>query len=66
MFLAWRPRGVSERTITSCRFPDVPIKCWAYCPPGGLVTHGLSVAMQPFCTSVIVGKVAPLPRLSLS
>ena len=42
------------------RFPTVPIKCWAFCPPGGLVTPGLSHAMEPFCTSVVIGKVGQL------
>lgn len=40
-------------------------KCWAYCPPGGLVSANLSAAMAPFCTSVIVGKDA-ISRVSMS
>lgn len=52
------PLCVMEEEVKSyCRFPQTPVKCWAYCPPGGLVTAGLSHAMAPFCTSVIVGKV---------
>lgn len=38
----------------------VDTKCWAFCPPGGLVSANLSAAMAPFCTSVIVGKVSHL------
>lgn len=35
----------------------VGTQCWAFCPPGGLVSANLSAAMAPFCTSVIMGKV---------
>lgn len=40
------------------------LKCWAYSPPGGLVSKELSEAMRPFTTSVAVGKDA-VPRMSL-
>ena len=40
------------------------MKCWAFCPPGGLVSANLSAVMAPFCTSVIVGKDA-ISRVSL-
>lgn len=73
LFFCCRPRSSIDHTNTqdclaeglwltlACRFPNVPVKCWAYCPPGGLVTPGLSTAMQPFCTSVVVGKVSEPP-----
>ncbi|KAK9793755.1 hypothetical protein WJX73_001910 [Symbiochloris irregularis] len=44
------------------RFPKT--HCWAFCPPGGLVTAGLAHAMEPFCTSVALGKDG-VPRASL-
>ena len=40
------------------------LKCWAYSPPGGLVSRELSEAMRPFTTSIAVGKDG-VPRLSL-
>ena len=40
------------------------VRCWAYNPPGGLVSANLSAAMKPFCTSVIVSKDA-ISRMSL-
>ena len=44
------------------RFPEV--KCWAFCPPGGLLTPNLAHSMKPFCTSVVVNKDC-IPRMSL-
>jgi hypothetical protein len=44
------------------RFPDV--RCWAFCPPGGLVDARLSRAVEPFVTSVVVGKDA-VSRMSV-
>lgn len=44
------------------RFPEV--KCWAFCPPGGLLTPNMAHAMKPFCTSVVVNKDC-IPRMSL-
>ena len=44
------------------RFPEV--KCWAFCPPGGLLTPNMAHSMKPFCTSVVVNKDA-IPRMSL-
>ncbi|KAL3150176.1 hypothetical protein ABBQ32_000037 [Trebouxia sp. C0010 RCD-2024] len=40
------------------------LKCWAFCPPGGLLSQNLSHAAQQYCTSVIVNKDM-VPRLSL-
>ncbi|CAL8469007.1 g8548 [Coccomyxa elongata] len=40
------------------------VKCWAYCPPGGLVSANLSAILGEFCCGVAVGKDA-VPRLSL-
>ncbi|GAB4816306.1 hypothetical protein N2152v2_003352 [Parachlorella kessleri] len=36
------------------RFPD--LRCWAFNPPGGLLSLNLSEVAQCFCTSVVVGK----------
>ena len=44
------------------RFPEV--KCWAFCPPGGLLTPNVAHSMKPFCTSVVVNKDC-IPRMSL-
>ena len=38
-------------------FPNA--KVWAFCPPGGLMTGALAHFMEPFCTSVVLGKVGP-------
>lgn len=40
------------------------LKCWAFCPPGGLLSQNLSHAAEEYCTSVIVNKDM-VPRLSL-
>ena len=40
------------------------VKCWAFCPPGGLLSQSLSHAAEEYCTSVIVNKDM-VPRLSL-
>lgn len=36
-------------------FPSV--KVWAFCPPGGLMTGTMAHFMEPFTTSVVLGKV---------
>ena len=33
------------------------VHCWSFCPPGGLVTAELAHVMEPYCTSVVLGKV---------
>uniref|UniRef100_A0A7R9YQW8 sn-1-specific diacylglycerol lipase n=1 Tax=Chlamydomonas euryale TaxID=1486919 RepID=A0A7R9YQW8_9CHLO len=40
-------------------------RCWAYAPPGGLMSPELSAAMRDYCTSVVCGRDL-VPRLSLS
>ena len=40
------------------------VKCWAFCPPGGLLSQNLSHAAEEYCTSIIVNKDV-VPRLSL-
>ncbi|KAL0046812.1 hypothetical protein WJX82_010501 [Trebouxia sp. C0006] len=44
------------------RFPSA--KCWAFCPPGGLMSANLSHAAQGFVNCVVVGKDI-VPRLSV-
>ena len=44
------------------RYPG--LRCWAFAPPGGLMSVGGSLAMREYCTSVIIGKDM-IPRLSL-
>ncbi|EIE20387.1 alpha/beta-hydrolase [Coccomyxa subellipsoidea C-169] len=46
----------------SGRFPNV--HCWALSPPGGLMSTNLSRLVEPFVTSVIVGKDV-VPRVSV-
>ncbi|KAL6771318.1 hypothetical protein ACKKBG_A25860 [Auxenochlorella protothecoides x Auxenochlorella symbiontica] len=43
--------------------PD--LHCWAFCPPGGLMSWNLSVISRRFCTSLVVGKDA-ISRLSFN
>ncbi|KAK9823352.1 hypothetical protein WJX72_002122 [[Myrmecia] bisecta] len=43
------------------RFPEA--QCWAFCPPGGLMSVNLSRAVEPFVRSVVVGKDI-VPRTS--
>ncbi|KAK9839733.1 hypothetical protein WJX84_000415 [Apatococcus fuscideae] len=57
-----RPKAIWQELELSGTYPD--LKCWAYAPPGGLVSRELSEAMRPFTTSVAVGKDG-VPRLSL-
>ncbi|BDA50747.1 Sn1-specific diacylglycerol lipase alpha [Coccomyxa sp. Obi] len=46
----------------SGRFPNV--HCWALSPPGGLMSTNLSRLVEPFVTSVVVGKDV-VPRVSV-
>ena len=41
------------------------LKCWAFSPPGGLVSRSLLSWSEHWCTSVVVGKDA-VPRLTLN
>ncbi|KAL6777560.1 hypothetical protein ACKKBG_A14745 [Auxenochlorella protothecoides x Auxenochlorella symbiontica] len=45
------------------QFPD--LECWAFNPPGGLLSWNLSRLARRFCTSVVVGKDV-ISRLSFS
>lgn len=47
----------------SDQFPDV--RCWAFNPPGGLLSWELSRIAQRFCTAVVVGKDV-ISRLSFN
>ena len=40
------------------------VRCWSFCPPGGLLSTNLSAAVAPFVTSVVVGKDV-VPRISI-
>ncbi len=40
------------------------MRCWSFCPPGGLLSTNLSAAVAPFVTSVVVGKDV-VPRVSI-
>jgi sn1-specific diacylglycerol lipase len=41
------------------------VKCWAFEPPGGLMTRTVSRALQPICTSTALGKDL-VPRLGIA
>ena len=43
----------------------VDLKCWAYSPPGGLVSESLLPAMRDWCVSVVCGKDA-VPRMTVN
>ena len=40
------------------------VQCWAFCPPGGLLSQNLSHASEDYITSIIVNKDM-VPRMSL-
>ena len=44
-------------------FPD--LTCWAFSPPGGLVTASLAATTSDWCTSVVVGRDW-IPRLTVN
>jgi len=44
-------------------FPD--LTCWAFSPPGGLVTASLAATTSDWCTSVVVGRDC-IPRLTVN
>ena len=39
------------------------LKCWAFSPPGGLVSESLLPALREWCISVVCGKDA-VPRMT--
>ena len=45
------------------RYPQVT--CWAFAPPGGLMSPALAKAIAPLCTSFVCGDDI-VPRLTLS
>ncbi len=45
--------------------PAADLKCWAFSPPGGLVSKSLLGWMEGWCTSVVVGKDA-VPRMTVN
>ena len=55
------------RTITPqpCRLPLGSVRCWAFEPPGGLMTRAVSRALQPICTTTALGKDI-VPRLGVA
>lgn len=36
--------------------PPAELRCWAFNPPGGLLSWELSQIAQAYCTSIVVGK----------
>ena len=45
--------------------PPCRVKCWAFEPPGGLMTRTVSRALQPICTSTALGNDI-VPRLGVA
>jgi sn1-specific diacylglycerol lipase len=45
-------------------YPRLNPRCWAYAPPGGLISPTLAPHLEKHCISVIVGRDL-VPRLSL-
>lgn len=45
--------------------PPAGLRCWAFNPPGGLLSWNLSQLSQRFCTAVVVGKDV-ISRLSFT
>jgi sn1-specific diacylglycerol lipase len=43
--------------------PCADLKCWAFSPPGGLVSETLLPALRDWCISVVCGKDA-VPRMT--
>ena len=43
--------------------PGAGLKCWAFSPPGGLVSETLLPALREWCISVVCGKDA-VPRMT--
>ena len=43
--------------------PGAGLKCWAFSPPGGLVSETLLPALRGWCISVVCGKDA-VPRMT--
>ena len=43
--------------------PHAGLKCWAFSPPGGLVSETLLPALRRWCISVVCGKDA-VPRMT--
>ncbi len=41
------------------------LKCWAFSPPGGLVSDSLLPALSEWCVSVVCGKDA-VPRMTVN
>lgn len=49
-----------------CKFEcGADLKCWAFSPPGGLVSESLLPAMKDWCVSVVCGKDA-VPRMTVN
>ncbi|KAL3145874.1 hypothetical protein ABBQ38_015244 [Trebouxia sp. C0009 RCD-2024] len=58
--------GAGVAALMTLRLKDKypSAKCWAFCPPGGLMSANLSHAAQGFVNCVVVGKDI-VPRLSV-
>ena len=58
--------GAGVAALLTLKIHDrVPgVRCWAFCPPGGLVSQSLAHAAEPYCTSIIVNKDI-VPRMSM-
>ncbi len=56
--------GVTSRGgLTGRGGARADLRCWSFCPPGGLVSKALQPALEGWCTSLVAGKDA-VPRSS--
>ena len=53
-----------QGNYSCCDLIAAGLQCYAYDPPGGLVSADLAPVLATFCTGVAIGKDA-VPRLSL-
>ena len=60
--LLWSGLEVAKDSDARLCYADV--HCYAFSPPGGMVNRGLSSFMEPFVTSMAVGKDM-VPRMSM-
>ena len=52
--------------VPTCgHLPSGRVRCWAFEPPGGLMTRAVSRALQPICTTTALAKDI-VPRLGVA
>lgn len=51
-----RPDPLPRPPAPQTGIPCAELQCWAFNPPGGLLSWELSQIAQAYCTSIVVGK----------